>query len=122
MKKTIIASIVAAATAVCLGNAPPAWAKGAVVIIQRGTSDCGVDSGDIPGVPGFAMTNATITIAPSGALNVTCTGHLPAGVSLASTYTATVTCVDSPTRTTPGRIVATVSGEVLVGCHVPPQR
>ena len=120
MKKTLIASI--AAAAVVLGSAGPARADGAVVIIQRGDSDCGVDPGDIPGVDQhFLMTNATIVVTPAGFVNVTCTGQLPEGVTLEHTYASTVTCVGGPTQITEGRITATTSGKVTIVCHFPPE-
>ena len=50
----------------------PASAAGAVVIIQRGGSDCGVGAGDIPGLPGFDLASSTVVVTPNGALTVTC--------------------------------------------------
>jgi hypothetical protein len=98
-----------------LGSAGPARADGAEVIIQRGNSDCGVDPGDIPGVDQhFLLSNATIVVTPAGFVNVTCTGQLPEGVTLTSTYTATVNCFGE--SVTQGRITATVSGRVIVVC------
>ncbi len=114
MKRTLVASIAAAAVVV-FGGAGPARADGAEVTIQRGGSDCGVDPGDIPGVDQhFLLNNCTIVVTPAGFVNVTATGQLPEGVTLTSTYTATVRCFGA--AVTEGRITATVSGRVIVVC------
>lgn len=102
--------------------AAPASAAGAIVIIQRGGSDCGVDAGDIPGLPEFGLASSTVVVAPNGGLTVTCTGSLPAGLAIEHTFAGDVTCVGDLGVTTEGHIVATSSGQVTVVCRFPANR
>src|SRR6478735_8941191 len=93
--------------------AAPASAAGAVVIIQRGGSDCGVDAGDIHGLPGFGLASSTVVVTPNGALTVTCTGSVPEGVTVEHTFAGDVTCFGDFGITTEGRIVASRGGRVV---------
>jgi hypothetical protein len=97
--------------------AAPASAAGAVVIIQRGGSDCGLDSGDIPGVPEFTLANSTVVVAPNGGLVVTCTGSVPEGVTINHTVAGDVACFGDFGTTTEGHLVATRSGNVSIMCR-----
>ena len=97
----------------------PASAAGAVVIIQRGGSDCGVGAGDIPGLPGFDLASSTVVVTPNGALTVTCHGSVPQGVTVEDNFAGDVTCVGDFGSTTQGHIVATRSGRVMAVCHFP---
>lgn len=99
--------------------AAPASAAGAVVIIQRGGSDCGLDAGDIPGSPGFLLANSTVVVTPNGGLIVTCAGSVPEGVTVNHTFARDVTCFGDLGATTEGHIVATRSGNVQVMCRFP---
>jgi hypothetical protein len=99
-------------------QAMPASAD-AVVFRQHGAAlDCYTADGDIPGVPSFQVVDGRLTavVLPTGGLEVSCTGRLPANVILEETYTATVVCEDE-LGLHPGRIVATTSGRISITCH-----
>lgn len=114
MRKVLMIPMALLATAISIGTST-VDAGGAEVIIERGESGCWVGGGDIPGVPvEFPLANATIVVTPRGFVNVTCTGQLPEGYSLPSTYTSAVKCYGE--SVTNGRITATVGGRVTVVC------
>ena len=91
----------------------------AVVIRQSGAAiDCYTADGDIPGVPGFQVVDGRLTVAllPTGGLEVSCSGRIPADLVPERTYTAAVQCADE-LGLHPGRIVATRSGRITITCH-----
>ncbi len=113
------ALMLAGAGALLLALPGPIAASGATVIIQRDGSDCSIGRHDIPGVPvEFSLPSSTVVITPTGALNVTCTGRLPDGFTLAQTFEGTVTC-EGDVAIVQGHIVATRSGQVMIACHFP---
>jgi hypothetical protein len=73
----------------------------------------------VPGLPGFALANVTVVVAPGGVLNVTCTGSLPEGLSVPETFAGDVRCIGDGDLVSTGRIVATKSGQVMVHCQFP---
>ncbi len=49
-----------------------AWADGAMVEKSRGMGGCVTDPGDVPDLAAFEFANSTVTVTPSGVVNVTC--------------------------------------------------
>jgi hypothetical protein len=92
----------------------------AFVIRDRGVVECSADAGDIPGLPGFPISNSTIVFTPTGAIRVSCFGTLPAGILLSETFSGDVTCLGDDGTVGGGHIVATKSGRVSYTCMIPP--
>jgi hypothetical protein len=102
-----------------VATVPGVAAGGATVYLVRGGTECGIDAGDIPGVPEFTVGNLTVVAGPTGSLLASCSGTLPAGATLSATFQGDVLCVDDGPRFAVGHIVATSSGQVSVSCHFP---
>jgi|tagenome__1003787_1003787.scaffolds.fasta_scaffold19236406_2 hypothetical protein len=108
------ATIVGLALAV---SAPhTAWAAGASV--DR-VGACFLENGDIPGLPGFPLSNHTVIVGPKGTLIVTCSGRVPDGVSVSSTFVGTLACDSDTGVIVPGHVVVTTSGRVSLACRFP---
>jgi hypothetical protein len=91
----------------------------AVVIRQSGAAiDCYTADGDIPGLPSFQVVDGRLTVVllPTGGLEISCSGRIPANLVLERTYTGAVQCADE-LGLHPGRIVATTSGRITITCH-----
>src|SRR4051794_8702062 len=91
----------------------------AIVIRDRGVVECSAEPGDIPGLPGFPISNATIAVTPTGAAHVSCFGTLPAGISLSETFTGEGVCLGDNGVVGSQHIVATKSGRVSLTCLIP---
>jgi hypothetical protein len=98
---------------------PGVVAQGASVYLVRGGDECGIDAGDIPGVPEFTLASLTVVARPNGSLLASCSGSLPAAITLGATFQGEVLCVDDGPRFATGHIVATSSGRVSVTCLFP---
>jgi hypothetical protein len=123
MNRLRAALIVAVATlfaSVVLTVAAQSASAAAIVFHAHGAYVCGADPGDVPGLPGFDLANATIVLDATGALHVTCNGSLPDGLSVQQTFVGPVLCRgDEGYADTTGRIIATKGGQVTIQCSFP---
>lgn len=93
----------------------------AAAVVERGQS-CAVDRGDIPALPDGVVTvdaHETIVTTPQGGLTYTCTGRLPAGVTVDRTVQGLLPCFASDTVVVAGHYVVTRSGRLHYTCHFP---
>ena len=109
-------SLVATCAAVvsCLTMASSASAD---VFMER--SECGVNTGDVPGLPmlpRFDLTDEGLAVGtPGGIVTVRCHGVVPEGSALPRTFQGDVLCA-FPWETTIGHLVITKSGQGTLTC------
>ena len=122
-RHVFIAPLVAAATAVLVAAwATPASAAAVVIHAQQADGQCGVDPGDVPGLPNGVRVNRgveTIVETPGGGVNYSCSGELPPGVSVPKTTQGYLPCFASDTAFVWGHYVVTASGHLQYTCIFP---
>jgi hypothetical protein len=120
LRATFIVAVATLSASVALTVAAPSASAAAIVYHAHGSYECGADPGDVPGLPGFDLANATIVVDATGALHVTCNGSLPDGLSVPQTFVGPVLCRgDESYAYTTGRIIATKGGQVMITCGFP---
>jgi hypothetical protein len=115
--RTTIRLVLIAAFAAILFAIAAGGASGGAIVLKNEEVGCFTDPGDIPGAPGFPMPKATVVILPSGGVQLSCHGMLPAGFTLEATVVRTIACFGPPPLApTTGHLVATPSGHVSFTC------
>jgi len=106
------------AIAISAGSVTPAWAG--ATVFKNGDVGCFTDPGDIPGMPSFALPEATLVLLPNGGVVLSCRGWLPAGSSVDRTFTGSAPCRAPSGEVVEAHVVATTSGRVVFSCRFPP--
>ena len=115
-KGALRAALAAAAASVMIAGPLAGTAYAGATVIG---GDCGIDAGDVPGLPAFVIQHQTLVLSPSGdgdELVIRCSGELPTGLSVPSTYVGDITCFGDAGVVT-GQIVVTKSGQVSYHCR-----
>ena len=117
MRRTTVASMALVAL-LLVGSALPAQAAA----VSKGEDvGCFLDPGDIPGLPGFDLPEATLVVRDQGGVTLSCHGWLPEDLSLIRTFAGSAPCF-GPTRVVTAHIVATKSGRVHFICQFPKEK
>jgi hypothetical protein len=118
MRKAVLITLVAAA--LTLGSVMPA--SGAAIVEKlRGDFACFIDPGDIPGLPGIPVQDATVTIVtlPNGGLMFHCSGALPSDITVPATREGYLPCWASETAMVPAHYAITKGGRIQYTCVFP---
>jgi hypothetical protein len=117
IRRLATCAVVAATTATALvSSAAPATAGAAV--FKDEDVGCFLDPGDIPGMPGFGLPEATLVLRADGGVTLSCHGWLPDQLSLPRTFAGSAPCF-GPGGVVTAHVVATKSGRVHFICHFP---
>ena len=102
---------------------PTSVSASGAAIVEKLSGDlvCGVDAGDIPGLPQIVVEDATVTIVqtPEGGLMFHCSGRLPEGISVPVTRQGYLPCVASATARVPAHYAITKGGRIQYTCRFP---
>jgi hypothetical protein len=118
MRKAVLIALGAAA--LTLGSVAPA--SGAdIVEKKRGEFVCSIDPGDVPGLPGIAVENATVIIVelPNGGLIFHCSGALPSDIAVPTTLEGYLPCFASETAMVPAHYAIRKGGRIQYTCVFP---
>jgi hypothetical protein len=94
-------------------------ARGATLVLKDSDVGCYTDPGDIPGMPGFTLPEATLVLRGNGGITLSCHGWLPEGESLSRTFAGSAPCFGPGGIMVTAHAVATKSGRVHFICHFP---
>jgi hypothetical protein len=94
-------------------------ARGATIVLKDSDVGCFTDPGDIPGMPGFALPEATLVLRGNGGITLACHGWLPEGASMDRTFAGPAPCFTPEGDVVTAHAVATKSGRVHFICHFP---
>ena len=94
-------------------------ARGAALVLKDSDVGCYTDPGDIPGMPGFTLPQATLVLRENGGVTLSCHGWLPEGRSLVHTFSGSAPCFGPGGIMVAAHAVATKSGRVHFICHFP---
>jgi hypothetical protein len=114
MRRTTVAFL----ALLLIGSALPAQAAS---VSKDEDVGCFLDPGDIPGLPGFDLPEATLVLRVDGGVTLSCHGSLPDDLSLTRTFAGSAPCF-GPGGVVAAHIVATKSGRVHFICHFPKER
>ena len=118
MRRTVWVALGVAA--ITMGAVAPAHGA-AIIEKQRSEFACYIDAGDIPGLPGIAVQQATVTVVtlPNGGLVFHCSGALPDDIAVPATREGDLPCFASDTAIVPAHYAITKGGRVEYTCVFP---